>query len=577
MKPVLQRLGFEEALPLLVSLNHQGRLVPFIGAGMSTPLLNLWEPFVDRLERAAGIVPDVHATPEMRAQRASTKIRNNCGTQHLNETLRMALEAPGTDSPVPRQTVALAAIRWPLVISTNYDDLFYGACRCRRSACELASELVGRSSVDCKRVVSALSGPFDREYIWHIQGFLGGQYPDSRVQADFSKPRLDALRKELVIGHTEYRLVTNTAVHFRRCFGAVFQSRSLLFLGSNLTEPYFMNLFGEVLDLCGPSSVPHFAFAKKGALDCHFLAEQMNITVCEFDEEKGWDQLPEWLGQLKCAIERPNARTSRYSFGIGTGADLEIVPGRAPDAATQAREAIALVAREDAEQRLGGRFPDVRFPDSGEAHVVRYGESEFYAVTAHGAQEKTAGDGSDVYTAGQELFDRVAADGFEILHVELPAVGGTVPPVYAFIESVRSYGLWKKQHKQRAFELILHVGGDVMLNLTSNRIDIRELLTSNLTRFWAVVSTDSGREPVRRALYYAPETRLEDVLDDLAVPRSSDWFVSVSPSPHRDGQVPSGQRTTIQLSDRTLVDIGVAFGSILTVNRPEKASCAAVA
>ena len=63
-----------------------------------------------------------------RAQRASTVLRNACDPKQFFEAVKSAL--CHSDCDVPELTNALAAIAWPLVITTNYDDLYYGACRC---------------------------------------------------------------------------------------------------------------------------------------------------------------------------------------------------------------------------------------------------------------------------------------------------------------------------------------------------------------------------------------------------------------------------------------------------------------
>jgi len=123
---------------------------------------------------------------------------------------------------------------------------------------------------------------------------------------------------------------------------------------------------------------------------------------------------------------------------------------------------------------------------------------------------------------------------------------------------------------------VLHVGAQVLLNLTSQQIDIPELVTSNLTRFWVLVHADSNREPLRRVLYYPPaETRLLQVLEDVEVPPQDDWLVSLCPSPRRDGTVPKINRTTRHLAEKRLLEIGVVFGSILTLERVNAAECLA--
>ncbi len=62
----------------LVAAYDQGLLVLFLGAGMSAPACPLWEPFVTRLERHAGIEParnDHHFIE--RTARASRRVRQD--------------------------------------------------------------------------------------------------------------------------------------------------------------------------------------------------------------------------------------------------------------------------------------------------------------------------------------------------------------------------------------------------------------------------------------------------------------------------------------------------------------------
>jgi len=49
----MARLQLEDVLSRLVWSYERGRLVPFIGAGLSHPACRLWCPFVKQLEKAA--------------------------------------------------------------------------------------------------------------------------------------------------------------------------------------------------------------------------------------------------------------------------------------------------------------------------------------------------------------------------------------------------------------------------------------------------------------------------------------------------------------------------------------------
>lgn len=574
----------------------QGRLVPFLGAGMSAGRLALWDEFVENLENEAGNVSSesLKLSNDVRAQRACTRIRNSRGRACFLDSIGKALIHKGALQEMPLQTTNLASIRWPLVVSTNYDDLYFGACPCLHSGegdqpseGEMDVQVLGRSPKDCKLVLSSLHGPFDRQYIWHVQGFLGGQFGGG---IEKEVPGLEDLREQLVVGHAEYRLVTNASPHFRRCFGEMFNSRSFLFLGSSLTEEYFLNLFGEVLDLCGPSEIPHFALTKKGTVNAHFLADQMNITVCEFDD---YNDLPRYLQRLQSAISNPQARNTGWSFAVGSGrsakGDLNIVRDDAP-LRPGSDEVIALVARRDALGRplLQQRYADVdrEYPSLRPIgkHVLKYGDAEIYAVTARCRGDE---DDSAVDDAVHELLneiDRRAREQHEerkAVHLQLSSTGGTVPPVFAFMKVVRAFGGWirDRNNERGPLRLILHIQSDVEFNLTSGRIDVQELLSSELIRFWAIVSSDANKEPVRRVLHYAEGTRLRAVLDDLGVPFGeglAEWSVSVCPSPRRAPEK-GVKKTTWSLhghdQEPTLFSIGVVFGSVVTLECAGAADC----
>src|SRR5262249_29896238 len=562
-------------------------VVTFLGAGMSAKRLALWDDFVTNLENEAGIRRDKSpkSSNDVRAQRACTKIRNSYGAAYFLDAIGRALTVKNAPQEIPLQTTRLAEINWPLVVSTNYDDLFLGACRCRRpgadeqpSQGEMDVQVCAGSPKDCNLVLSSRHGQFVRQYIWHVQGFLGGQFGGG---IEKTVPGLDDLRDQLVVGHAEYRLVTNSSPHFRRCFGEMFLSRSFLFLGSSLTEGYFLNLFGEGLGLCGPSALPHFACAKKGSVDAHFLADQMNITVCEFDS---YEELPKYLQKLQDTIANPQARNTRWSFAVGSSPDaendLDIVRDDAP-LKPGPHEVIALVARRDAANRpilqppyekLNGQARSLQYIGN---HVVKYGDADIYAVTARCRGDE---DDSAVDDAVRELLDEIDGRAKEhgekrsSVHLQL-SPSGTVPPVFAFMKVVGAFAAWKRKKNKklqpRSLRLILHIQSDVAFNLTSGRIDVQELLSSELVRFWAVVSLDAKKEPVRRVLHYKEETKLEEVLLDLGVPFGdgrAEWSLSVCPSPRKAAEK-SVNDTTSSLHDHTLLSIGVVFGSVLTLDR----------
>jgi hypothetical protein len=578
-----QVLDIEEMLPLLASSYTAGRLVPFIGAGMSRRKLAGWEGFVQNLEKEVAIQsPELSGHIEVRAQRAIAALRNSCDDEGFRATLTEALKGEDFDKPgPPDQTLALAEIYWPLTISTNYDHLFYCACRSVFKD-HLPPKILGRGADDCKQVMSALVNPFDRETIWHIQGFLGEDCPVCPTPPVSDVSHLDRLRRELVFGHAEYRRAANTAVHFRRCFGEVFRSRSFLFLGSSLSEEYFWNLFGETLELCGPSPMPHFALMPEDAdVDVRFLAEEMNIVVCRYDLHKGG--LAPCLRQLKKTIEGPGARMSRWELQLkrdSSCSSLTIAPySHLPRLDPYADRAVAIGVRAcpkghfELDQDLS--CPDLKriFADSQfdpGKHVLSP-QANLFAVRARTKpEEETENDA--VGAAITELLDQVKPS---TLHLYLPSAGGTVPPVYGFIEAVRAFGKWAAA-SPRGLNLSAHVGHQVLLNLTSHQIRLDELVTSNLLRFWAIITTDDGQNPTRRVLYKPPTDGLGDILMELLGLTDKEalenWSTSLCPCPKRT-LFPLGHKDL----DKSLADAGVVFGSVLTLVRTSQAHGTSVA
>ena len=189
-------------------------------------------------------------------------------------------------------------------------------------------------------------------------------------------------------------------------------------------------------------------------------------------------------------------------------------------------------------------------------------------------------EADSVGDAVRVLLDRVSGR-WSVLHLHLPAAGGTVPPIYGFIEAVRAFGGWVRNRTQKAqgpLHVIVHVGPLVLLNLTSRRISLYELLTSTMIRFSTAVIAEDGSEPARRVLYKHPGTRLSDVLNevlelDAALPQAVPyWSMSLCPSPAHP--TPGSHDAATPLNPawlgKSLCAAGVVFGSVLTLARVQQ-------
>jgi hypothetical protein len=327
----------ENMLDRMIATYDRGLLVPFIGAGMSYPACRLWGRFVAQLEKRANrrsLSNDsdlVH-----RAARAVQVLRFRVGSMSFADEVRAAL-SKGPVRPPP-QTTELASIFWPLVVTTNYDDLYLAAAHeayVSRPEVGLGEKrevpllLLGRSAAHCQRVLTSLRQP-DVPILWALQGFVGGQAKPLQHQLEAPRRRAryrahmraddkehvdqrwTPLETELVVGHAEYRKVALASEPFRRAFAELYRSRSLLFLGSGLKDKYFLDLFSEIIELYGPSPQAHYVFLKTGESDCEFLRQYFGIWVWEL---KDYKELPGWLRKFKELVTASRERQIAWHLG----------------------------------------------------------------------------------------------------------------------------------------------------------------------------------------------------------------------------------------------------------------------
>ena len=242
---------------------------------------------------------------------------------------------------------------------------------------------------------------------------------------------------------------------------------------------------------------------------------------------------------LRREIERPRSCSVGWSFAIdpysGKGIDLEVVHGRAPAQRSES-EVTAFVAlrAEPTPVPILMAGPVWNCPLT--ASMLDDVAIGYMPCGAHCDDDR---DDKAVYHATHALLDIVVAENpaVETLHFEFSGENGTVPPVYGFIEAVRTFRAWRADRHGGGLSLPrlnLYVQSDVELCLTSGRIDIRELLASELIRFWVVIISGADQEPVRHAMHLCPRSGLKEVLDLVGVPADSPrWSVSVCPSPRK--------------------------------------------
>jgi hypothetical protein len=315
--------ALDDVISGLRAARQNGRLVPFVGAGVSRPYCNSWKGFIQALGQSLDAGPDLltaatapDASPEEMnrvADRLTAWLRLH-SPERQREFLRGALRSPQPgpqpDDFLPPQAKALVAHSWPLIITSNYDDILPLAIE-RRS--NKRPVVLGRSPQDCVRVVRSMD-TLQSPIVWYVQGHVPGVAPPTAAMP--ASPETDALLEEVVIGHQQYQQAINGSPAFRRAFSEVFRRRSLLFIGSGLTESYFVNLIAESLFALGPSVMAHFALfsqheADKADLD--FLKVRLGITPVVYGPSH--QHLPSALERIH-GLEGGSSRPVDHSYPL---------------------------------------------------------------------------------------------------------------------------------------------------------------------------------------------------------------------------------------------------------------------
>jgi hypothetical protein len=381
-------LPFHVVARQLKAIAGVGKLVPFVGAGLSRPLCRGWVDFLDKLSAGLGIggtVPQLSRNQDdlyRIADRAAFALRllpEDQQRKSLAEAL-LCEENCSTGHSLPRQAAALAEGYWPIIITTNYDDVLLAALHAKqeRNQVGLADDqglfhpiwLLGRSQADCETILRALDANHPR-MIWHIQGNVGSVLPE-RIPRLRATGNLQTLLDEVVVGHQQYQRAANQNPTFRRTFAELFRRRSILFIGSGLTEGYFINLISEIILNFGPSPHPHFAmFSQKELkdIDPEFLEVRLGITAVEYGQDH--DRLPDALLEISAATQYSDL----HRHAISTPRPLAMCYGVPRDGGPAAQPKLV---------ECSLRFAHLSKPGSRECVVLSVG----LAPTAAGFQPK---------------------------------------------------------------------------------------------------------------------------------------------------------------------------------------------
>jgi hypothetical protein len=601
----------------LAAAYRQGRLVPFLGAGMSVPACPGWETFIIGLERQAF----GRKQPSRTGQNVSDELirRANNAVRHLrlrgetvfHHALMQALKGKASDQ-IPPQTQALAKIYWPLTLTSNYDDLFYRAWKKSQSASNPVLQVLGRTPNDCRLVLASLHSSRP-PILWALQGYVGrlsgidlhefrramalnklGQtaYGDNLVKTfdqqrkhseaiknRTEKDKREELRRQLVVGHEEYRRVAFTAPQFRRAFAEVFRSRSFLFVGSGLSEQYFLNLFGEALEIYGRSPFPHYAFVKKGSTDPEFLRSRLNTFVYEYDDH---GDLPIILNELHQTVENRSALTRTWSYSMATSvrsrkdrkvSDIHIVRGWLPEPKAHECLAVGVGLKKDRKPDISAFEKDLfknmgclqsvsnlKFPDGVVSLRVPDQPLYLFSISSPDGQP----DLRFFSRAVADLLAKVSPKEFSIIRTKLPfpesrksasfiskLVSGFFGKMFRLfqadillrfwlMEIIHVYGAWRRNKGgQGLLELAVHLTDPaVLFDMTTGRIDPLELLMCDDLRFTVEIEHDS-HTLVSESYQCLGNLTLRELAKAMGLFGSmveqqaeGEWLVEVEPSPN---------------------------------------------
>lgn len=604
-------MTFEQMLPRLVTAYDRGILVPFLGAGMSVDLCPDWQTLIEALEQGrtgtdlGGRKPSTD--PAALIRRANEAIRvlamdsSSARITRVREALYAKPElnhAPSHWGHQVAQTTALAKLWWPLVVTTNYDDLFaraYHASRARdaedawsaagtsvheqpavsRALYAQHLQVLGRSRVHCANVLNALATTVP-SVLWAIHGYLARE----------SSPELAPLERELVVGHDEYRRLAHADPYYRRTFAEVWRRRSLLFLGSSIGDPHLLDLFSEIQEIHGTNPQPHFALVGPGSgVDVELLRTRFNILVVELET---FDELPTRLNELAARIGAPRPRASHWRFRLADSslvavddADLEILHGRIPDTALRKEEGVLVSGGYIGTERTSRSLylhPSIdelvrqlvrqTHPESLRSEFVPKGDVFVLPGTRICAirpwRDATTRDLTLMPRQLHAAFNWASSQGVHHLRMSLVGAGASrhFPAAIPLAIIVRAFRTWRRQNPSLALRVSVHALDEAALfELRSGRLDVPELLTAEDLRLWLRIESPGLDHVLPEPLIIAEDTSLRKLADGLRLPAPDQWHAMISPAAVADGD---GVRMDSEL---TLGALGAVPGATLTLRR----------
>jgi hypothetical protein len=558
-------IRLEDAIASLATAYHADRLVPFLGSGMSRPRCRAWRDFLHMLRASVGL-------PDAPGERSISQLVRDADeatallhARPVDDQIRLIQQALYDPDHKNTDVGALdvARLAWPLVITTNYDDLLVSRSRW--------IQVLGRSAADCARVLDSISLPHQKQLLWAIQGFVGS--PDHAI---VTGERREILAREVVLSHTQYQSAITGAAHFRRAFAEVFRHRTLLFLGSGILEDYLVNLFSETLSFTGAPPLRHYAvfhaseLADANQSNARFLRDRLHIEPIVVED---FSQLGTALRELTKRAKAPwSARVDTiwtgqhhveatglsYSVASGAGHAPLTVELRHEDLAERESGSEAYVVsvgralgRDGDPVLFNGsmakgfflkrRIPKARYdvlPDCEYTYGVREDDTAF-AVAARPPRSSLvpnydARDLTIIPDAMVEALEQLAPR-FERIRFGLLSAGPEAPwdPMFSLMQmltGVRRFAAARAPGQERTLRKIVLciVDESVWYPIISGRIPIAHLLTTPTQNAFVTIEGESSAE--RLVWTGAEGATIGDVLSYFHLDAPG-WVATIEPHP----------------------------------------------
>lgn len=455
---------------------------------MSRPLCSSWLEFLTKLAKAAGVpLPSClngQQTPETAvlyrlADMTVSALRPLTRDQRCQKYRDALRSNPERDHSIPPQTKVLGEIYWPIVLTTNYDDLYWSATRSGNRPIVL-----GRDREDCHRMLRALDESCP-PLLWALQGFLAGQFADpEKIIPD--RGHRDELIDQLVVGHQQYQRAINEAGHFRRSFAEVFRRRSLLFLGSGILEDYLVNLFSEIIHHHGPGPYPHFALInvrERERFDPWFLQTRLGIVPVFYKDHSA---IPTFLNDLANIVKYfpgdsnshvrccSTAQLERVGFMVvasdSCAVRVNLINGPLPVPCAREECSVVSVGRWE-NQPLGGKQTQSHLSaaraagilanpavtwlplDEEPSYCFRLAEASVFAIAARRRDLKgRKHDRRDLGIIPEAVstgLSSIDAAGFTVVHMGVIASGRERPwhPIHPFAQTLRGISQYLRRSR----------------------------------------------------------------------------------------------------------------------------------